>query len=219
MFFIRCFNPRTHEECDVRSFVARNTNYVSIHALTRSATELTILASRFLIRFNPRTHEECDLTSGIPSPPPDCFNPRTHEECDGAHLTLVYAPRLFQSTHSRGVRLTQIIGVKLAPCFNPRTHEECDGQPCDDTGLNGCFNPRTHEECDPQALGIVYRKPKFQSTHSRGVRRCGKRRGISRTKFQSTHSRGVRHGQIVREAGLVCFNPRTHEECDYGLQV
>ena len=99
-----CFNPRTHEECDVRctSFFAR---YAS---------------------FNPRTHEECDIHATILSPKArvsihaltrsatmdmdsqvsryQSFNPRTHEECDVYISVHGHPESLFQSTHSRGVR-------------------------------------------------------------------------------------------------------------------
>ena len=101
------FNPRTHEECDIfwllitgynRSFqsthsrrvrheqqlaTCKQTN-VSIHALTKSATQLHLQKAN-VMGFNPRTHEECDSAS----------EPNA-------------SPRLeFQSTHSRRVRLSQ----------------------------------------------------------------------------------------------------------------
>ena len=78
---------------------------------------------------------------------------------------------MFQSTHSRGVRLPYIPGlVSVIPVsihaltrsatkdtglekanigsFNPRTHEECDRLEVVLLGLLPGFNPRTHEECD-----------------------------------------------------------------------
>ena len=33
--------------------------------------------------------------------------------------------------------------------------------------------------------------------------------------FQSTHPRGVRRPTATRPSGLLCFNPRTHEGCDF----
>ena len=35
--------------------------------------------------------------------------------------------------------------------------------------------------------------------------------------FQSTHSRRVRLCPMLWQPFLVCFNPRTHEECDIGI--
>ena len=102
-YYIHCFNPRTHMECD------RN----------------GIKSWRSIISFNPRTHMECDC--GVPC----ChrqtcgFNPRTHMECDlgssallarisaSIHALTWSATRLtlfpdmylvLQSTHSHGVR-------------------------------------------------------------------------------------------------------------------
>ena len=54
------------------------------------------------------------------------------------------------------------------------------------------FNPRTREGCDIGILMSFWKRPLFQSTHPRGVRRrhllhCG-----HLPPFQSTHPRGVR---------------------------
>ena len=78
------FNPRTHEECDELGSILESTFiFVSIHALTRSATLFTLASVFFLF--------------------------------------------LFQSTHSRGVRLRKNPVISLWNFgFNPRTHEECD---------------------------------------------------------------------------------------------
>ena len=77
---------------------------------------------------------------------------------------------MFQSTHSRGVRLFGWIFRCGIYCFNPRTHEECDIF-ASNRFLDGC---------------------KFQSTHSRGVRLPRGNTWQRRLWFQSTHSRGVR---------------------------
>ncbi|CZQ88110.1 Hypothetical protein TR210_673 [Trichococcus ilyis] len=56
--------------------------FISIHALTRSAT---YDVSNFLSLpsyFNPRTHEECDHIFFLCLLRQLNFNPRTHEECD-----------------------------------------------------------------------------------------------------------------------------------------
>ena len=80
----RNFNPRTHEECD---------------CTTDSITS-------FMDYFNPRTHEECDRISFLLHPNHPDFNPRTHEECDQKPRSFELIPHQFQSTHSRGVRLS-----------------------------------------------------------------------------------------------------------------
>ncbi len=98
------FNPRTHEECDVRPALA-------------------VCLSK---DFNPRTHEECDNSPNLLIYGEPDFNPRTHEECDRTESILKpykkisilaltrsatlkpvqkYANTIqFQSSHSRGVR-------------------------------------------------------------------------------------------------------------------
>ena len=121
--------------------------------------------------FNPRTHEECDsllrlvqqsisvsihaLTRSatrcsMPTSIRSSFNPRTHEECD----------------RHEG------ISKQADGCFNPRTHEECDCTILFSWRLTACFNPRTHEECDSRSQIYFPSAGMFQSTHSRGVRRC-----------------------------------------------
>ena len=55
-----CFNPRTHEECDQLLHVIAPELGVSIHALTRSATNSSGHHRYRCPCFNPRTHEECD---------------------------------------------------------------------------------------------------------------------------------------------------------------
>ena len=56
---------------------------------------------------------------------------------------------------------------------------------------------------------------KFQSTHSRGVRRYLYSCQANWKTFQSTHSRGVRRRSRVCFSRRIYFNPRTHEECDF----
>ena len=106
-YMTRNFNPRTHEECDNRSW----------------------LHGQVYQNFNPRTHEECDNSNqrgygqktefqsthsrgvrpcNAKRSATTCsdFNPRTHEECDQ------YIDKKRRHKHY----------------FNPRTHEECDGE-------------------------------------------------------------------------------------------
>ena len=98
------------------------------------------------------------------------------------------------------------------------------------------FNPRTHVGCDFYLLSFFIKALLFQSTHPRGVRRCGKYYRIYSDRFQSTHPRGVRlvgavcsctpfkfqstHPRGVRRDSArqllftLRFNPRTHVGCD-----
>ena len=65
----------------------RRKRAVSIHAPARGAT-------RKALRHHRRR---------------DCFNPRTREGCDKKSVTTPSTPRLFQSTHPRGVRPNMIL--------------------------------------------------------------------------------------------------------------
>ena len=58
------------------------------------------------------------------------------------------------------------------------------------------------------------RRWRFQSTHSRGVRRFWLVANFTLRSFQSTHSRGVRLLVLLCLVLQHSFNPRTHEECD-----
>ena len=102
---LRCFNPRTHEECDfLKHSVCMGILDVSIHALTRSATA----KSNQLI---------CLLLVSIHALTRSATSQRRLSEL----------PAMFQSTHSRGVRLSGFrLGQHISDSFNPRTHEECD---------------------------------------------------------------------------------------------
>ena len=102
-------------------------DFISIHALTRSATFNRHPSRRYRHDFNPRTHEECDECSTIVKPLGSYFNPRTHEECDHNFIFKRHVRILFQSTHSRGVRRPYTCSTSIPTLyFNPRTHEECD---------------------------------------------------------------------------------------------
>ena len=190
-FFIRF--QSTHSR-GVRLYIALVTTqaqYVSIHALTRSATS-NVPATYILSQcFNPRTHEECDRHAVWSVQRDASFNPRTHEECDRTYFVELKTTGKFQSTHSRGVRHMERYRTQINGGVSIHALTRSATQPCDDTGLNGCFNPRTHEECDVAVtrsaitlavsihaltrsatifnLLITYREM-FQSTHSRGVR-------------------------------------------------
>ena len=99
------FNPRTHEGCDSRRKKICTSDKVSIHAPMKGATYQFFHSPLYNYRFNPRTHEGCDC-SGLRSRWRKSwgFNPRTHEGCD----------------------LLSISYYSILKCFNPRTHEGCD---------------------------------------------------------------------------------------------
>ena len=143
---------------------------VSIHALTRSATESGMMShiSGF-VSIHALTRSATLILIPI-GPCLDCFNPRTHEECDCPLVRIPDQRTMFQSTHSRGVRL--IIDVEYYTEIPVSIHALT----------------RSATACSMHHL----RSNKFQSTHSRGVRRWSCRIQYSANLFQSTHSRGVR---------------------------
>ena len=99
-----CFNPRTHEECDKGYDFKGTGTEVSIHALTRSATQLLRKPSQHLLV---SIHALTRSATQVGSNPPyhkKSFNPRTHEECDTFFCWVSGTALRFQSTHSRGVR-------------------------------------------------------------------------------------------------------------------
>ena len=165
------FNPRTHEECDPTTpkdlFVS---SQVSIHALTKSATDKPDEEVR---RIKVSIHALTKSATPSISPPESQLRVSIHALTKSATGKSCHdsAQCRFQSTHSRRVRLpvgnrrpcypyrfnprtheecdctTAILPV-LVPCFNPRTHEECDLHPNTGSTQQASFNPRTHEECD-----------------------------------------------------------------------
>ena len=178
------------------------------------------------------------------------FNPRTRVGCDQCvcvsclqlHCVSIHAPAwgatiltsachvlcLFQSTHPRGVRLSQAMSCKWAKGFNPRTRVGCDIPVLENHGGWKTFQS-THPRGVRLKVCVTYLlyPSEFQSTHPRGVRLPGVMKGLfstdvsihapawgatrpaplpywSRWKFQSTHPRGVR---LVREGSLLCHCP------------
>ena len=98
----------------------------------------------------------------------------------------------FQSTHPRGVRLSNSKSLFYYKRFNPRTREGCD-------------------------VIIIYAKlilRQFQSTHPRGVRLLN----ILLNVLQICFNPRTREGCDVKgmdKIGLAeSFNPRTREGCD-----
>ena len=108
--FIRAFVEfqSTHSRGVRRAYSSAGTvvEYVSIHALTRSATPFSRETSFALcVSIHALTRSATGANVGFDRT--ICFNPRTHEECDHRRTFSRFLLRyLFQSTHSRGVRLS-----------------------------------------------------------------------------------------------------------------
>ena len=142
------FNPRTHEECDTASAIVCFACWISIHALTRSAT------TQRKPKFTPATN----------------FNPRTHEECDRSPLPFRAHYITFQSTHSRGVRPFAYFSASVVLEFQSTHSRGVRPSSAISFPALANFNPRTHEECDARMFETFDIADGFQSTHSRGVR-------------------------------------------------
>ena len=99
-----CFNPRTHEGCDLRP-VFIGTVEISFNPRTHEGCDqlVRVVVARYTC-FNPRTHEGCDSfrREGFFVCP--SFNPRTHEGCDWDVLLKLIVTKWFQSTHPRRMR-------------------------------------------------------------------------------------------------------------------
>ena len=101
----RYFNPRTHEECD-SSPPSHSLDDNNFNPRTHEECDLSGWGDLMALSdFNPRTHEECDSLADRHYIRNYDFNPRTHEECDVHPKCVCQFADLFQSTHSRGVRL------------------------------------------------------------------------------------------------------------------
>ena len=122
---------------------------------------------------------------------------------------------IFQSTHPRGVRLNNLVDVKLHLCIS--IHAPTWGATVSPVLLSALasqfqsthprgvrprwpwttlplryFNPRTHVGCDLGSVSTLSSGLLFQSTHPRGVRQKSTTAEQVEMQFQSTHPRGVR---------------------------
>ena len=142
------------------------------------------------------------------------FNPRTHEECDYIHFFTNSIVVWFQSTHSRGVRPRPLTASGIATKFqstHSRGVRQCgivENMCYDNVSIHAltrsatAYPPPRHlrktvsihalTRSATSSLSIYLTYFKFQSTHSRGVRRKGSSFMRHSCTFQSTHSRGVR---------------------------
>ena len=121
-----CFNPRTHEGCDVVSALPDLICAVSIHAPTKGATEHYHL-------------QRWEQPVSIHAPTKGATKPllsisliikvSIHAPTKGATKkeAAMKITVKFQSTHPRRVRqVSCIIQYRRCRSFNPRTHEGCD---------------------------------------------------------------------------------------------
>ena len=166
---------------------------------------------------------------------------------------------LFQSTHSRRVRHEQFGWAQgLFVSIHALTKSATDLAQCREFNVKVSIHALTKSatayfeaysvtgdvsihaltKSATQRHHTILRPKKFQSTHSRRVRRFGYDKHRISCVFQSTHSRRVRpdrcrcrcfvvlfqstHSRRVRPTYPYpcpvvgsCFNPRTHEECDF----
>ena len=174
-----------------------STSPVSIHAPAWGATQGVLQAARPLrVSIHaPAWGATARIQAGVGCP--GSFNPRTRVGCDRPPRTHPAPGVGFQSTHPRGVRHIDTVGIP--PAEEVSIHAPAWGATAPLSG--GCvpstgFNPRTRVGCDRTNLGLGTLATQFQSTHPRGVRLF---RGWSRLprlrQFQSTHPRGVRRLQ------------------------
>ena len=178
---IRCqasFNPRTHEECDNKSFDCPVQSGVSIHALTRSATpnyySMRLKEQRFqsthsrgVRRDTSGTEEQKEAVS---------IHALTRSATADAWLTGGMC--MFQSTHSRGVRLAAFVcqGKARFVSIHALTRSATKTEHVDGERIKVSIHALTRSATSflPPILLIF----QFQSTHSRGVRqpRCTRAR-------------------------------------------
>ena len=231
------FNPRTHEECDKKApsqlrncgiFQSTHSRgvrrqyrncyadgpQISIHALTRSATELDweevqqlLISIHALTRSATATSKRCALHERFQSTHSRGVRPAAEAGREADFDISIHAltrsatlPKFNNewqqeiSIHALTRSATRVLPQfpQVVDYFNPRTHEECD--PAKST-LNHWmiyFNPRTHEECDACP---PHQTPSILNFNPRTHEECDKYAGRGKDLlllFQSTHSRGVR---------------------------
>ena len=120
-----CFNPRTHEGCNINSSYFHCAVNVSIHAPTRGATRRIYRPS-------------CSVEVSIHAPTRGATQSRSYRI---ARLT-------FQSTHPRGVRPDTVQAIELIKKFQSTHPRGVRRLPIRSRARLRRFNPRTHEGCD-----------------------------------------------------------------------
>ena len=125
-----------------------------------------------------------------------CFNPRTHEECDFGRHSTCSRVNLFQSTHSRGVRLSGSLNQMGAGAVS--IHALTRSATADDGRTKRKRTVSIHALTRSATSIVGVKAPKI-SVSIHALTRSATRR--------SAHT----------QTGSKRFNPRTHEECDKQL--
>ncbi len=185
------FNPRTSNEVRQGYHGGNDGNgrFQSTH-LKRGATSSPwrLVAKG---NFNPRTSNEVRQSSNLAIRCFSHFNPRTSNEV-----------RLFTD------RLMQPLGN-----FNPRTSNEVRRKRLMQTRLDSDFNPRTSNEVRLDALRMITRADRFQSTHlKRGA--TGDVMNVTASVIISIHAPQTRcdFRHKLLDHQFFYFNPRTSNE-------
>ena len=166
-----CFNPHTHEGCDILLLVIFLA--VLLFQSTHPRRVWRIKAIRQMSVSDVSIHTP---TKGVTDEVKTQyyqhhgFNPHTHEGCDKAKIKIYLKNIGFQSTHPRRVWLPKL-GKRQIICLR--------------------FNPHTHEGCDFAKVFLGSNTALFQSTHPRRVWLKPLVFITLCLKFQSTHPRRV----------------------------
>ena len=165
--------------------------------------------------FNPRTREGCDDRSALGGKACAVFQSTHPRRVRRSNLQYLSWPRTFQSTHPRRVRRQRISVAKIEPWVS--IHAPAKGATC------------IHK--------TRWTITMFQSTHPRRVRRHFVRNKYSQSgvsihapakgatsmpptvapvPFVSIHApaKGATLKSLITISTIACFNPRTREGCD-----
>ena len=185
--------------------------------------------------FNPRTREGCDNRRARTPRFAGYFNPRTREGCDGIRFYRIIPFFGFQSTHPRGVRLSNLQQIVREHTISIHAPARGATITVDDAGnVMYNFNPRTREGCDVDdsasaaasipisihapARGATVLSPRekrkilnFNPRTREGCDDYPQNFQMYATIFQSTHPRGVRLQsdlKVIAPPGFQSTHPR-----------
>ena len=205
-YCLPCFNPRTHEGCDIVRIV-RITQYITFQSTHPRGVRRKVMSTNCRqICFNPRTHEGCDNSCDCLTALLDCVS--IHAPTRGA--TIVRSQQIILikvSIHAptRGATISWWNSEKdMRVSIHAPTRGATYAFTIVDDRLTS-FNPRTHEGCDLSCTHCPHYLLRFQSTHPRGVRLIPKYGIVRAHKFQSTHPRGVRLDVFVSKQSKYSF--------------
>ena len=211
-----CFNPHTHEGCDllecstngnVKKFQSTHPRRVWLHVF--------VFLSRFVLFQSTHPRRVWHFLAlrggfgvGVSIHTPTKGVTLKQKQGDISEYVSIHTP-------TKGVTAEDWYHRPYIHCFNPHTHEGCDCshhfRPRSATLFQSthprrvwrirlshillpvCFNPHTHEGCDLEIRRNPYSLKEFQSTHPRRVWRQATYMHSHRYQFQSTHPRRVWH--------------------------